>query len=80
MRESTFQKVTDLGFDITLGGVTAGGMHECGHELGPHRLVASFGSPLDGGLYYCQEYPGCLCTGTWGTTCPEGVKEKYRGL
>lgn len=77
MRESTAARLLAAGFP--LGRTPADGTCKCGHPFGPHRFVASFGSPLDGGLYYCQDYPACSCTGTWGTNCPDDLKEQYGG-
>jgi hypothetical protein len=81
MRESTAQAIIDTGFGMLLGDLPANGIcKRCGHLFGPHRFVASFGSPLDGGLYYCQDYPGCPCTGTWGPNIPEDLKAQARDL
>lgn len=45
------------------------------HPVSP-ELAATLGSPLDGGLYRCQEAPECGCHGTWGTNCPPGLREE----
>jgi hypothetical protein len=78
VRETTVQQLTDAGFSVVLGLRPADEQCPCMHLFGPHRFVASLGSPLDGGLYYCQNYPDCPCTGTWGVTCPEETKARYR--
>jgi hypothetical protein len=79
MREATAEAIIAGGFGLLLGEVPASGVCSCGHRFGPHRFVAS-GSPLDGGRFYCQDYPRCACNGTWGVTCPEEMKERFRGL
>lgn len=73
---TTAQKLMDAGFAPE--GAPAGGMCACGDLFGLHRFVADFGSPLDGGRYYCQRYPECPCTGTWETAAPDEMKEQYR--
>jgi hypothetical protein len=82
MRETTAARIIADGFGVLLGEQPADGTcKRCGHPFGPHRFAASFGSPVDGGLYYCQDYPDdCACTGTWGTNCPEDLKEQLREL
>lgn len=65
VRTSTVSRILEAGF--TLPGMPADGDCQCGHPFGPHELAATFGSPLDGGLYRCQE-PECECTGTWSTS------------
>lgn len=65
-RTSTVTRVLEAGF--SLPGMPADGDCQCGHPFGPHELAATFGPPLDGGLYFCQEYPACGCTGTWSTS------------
>lgn len=64
-RSTTAARLAAAGFPLR--GVSAVGEDcaGCGHLFGPHRFVASFGDPRDGGLYYCQHYPQCDCTGTW---------------
>jgi hypothetical protein len=80
MREATADRMIAAGFGLLLGEIPADGTCKgCGHRFGPHRFLAP-GSPLDGGVYYCQRYPDCPCTGTWDTTCPEDMKARYRGL
>ena len=76
MRATTAQKLLNAGFK--LAAAPEDGTCKCGHLFGPHQFTASFGSPLEGGLYYCQDYPDCPCTGTWGPTCPEELKNRYR--
>jgi hypothetical protein len=70
-----FGGVCASGIGLLLGETRADGtcVH-CGHPFGPHQFTAP-GSPLDGGRYYCQHYPGCACTGTWGTIRPDDLKE-----
>jgi hypothetical protein len=74
---TTAQKILDAGFGLGVA-VPEDGVCGCGHLFGPHQFEASFGSPLDGGLYYCQDHPTCPCTGTWGTNCPEELRDQYR--
>jgi hypothetical protein len=78
MREATAERIIADGFALLLGEAPPDGVCKCGHPFGPHRFVASFGSPLDGGLYYCQGYPECPCTGTWGADASDEMKERFR--
>jgi hypothetical protein len=79
MRYSTARRLTEAGFGLGIE-VTATGLHaSCGHQFGPHVFAAASGSPFDGGLFFCQYYPECPCSGTWGTTAPDDVEGKYRG-
>jgi hypothetical protein len=50
---------------------------QCTHDFDEHVLVAP-GSPLDGGTYYCQLWPECLCSGTWDVDAPEEIKASHR--
>ena len=74
---TTAQRILDAGYRLGVA-VPEDGVCRCGHPFGPHQFEASFGSPLDGGLYHCQEYPDCPCTGTWETNCPEEFKDRHR--
>lgn len=51
------------------------GCPTCGHDWGPHAMVAPGGDPLGGGFYLCPEF-ACQCYGTWGI--PPGVLPEHR--
>lgn len=51
------------------------GCYQCHHDFNPHKMVATTGDPIDGGVIICQ-VKGCKCFSTWAVPQAGGSRER----